>query len=151
MLGLYFYHKFCFHSRFPFFPYLHLSELVKGCLLLQWPPWKLLSTNTGAYIWYEDMNPFQLRCPQSVIPSGAPASVFVKVRIGEGAPCDFLFSLHIFTPIIYFWSFCWLPSFSIIFVSWHRCWRSKKIWKPRRDLGGTLITTQVQSSECIRP
>ena len=26
-----------------------------------------------------------------------------------------------------------------------------KIWKPRRDLGGTLITTQVQSSECIRP
>ena len=45
-----------------------------------------------------------------------PASVFVKVRIGEGAPCDFLFSLHIFTPIIYFWSFCWLPSFSIIFI-----------------------------------
>ena len=26
-----------------------------------------------------------------------------------------------------------------------------KICKPRRDLGGTLITTQVQSSECIRP
>ena len=26
-----------------------------------------------------------------------------------------------------------------------------KIWKPCRDLGGTLITTQVQSSECIRP
>ena len=26
-----------------------------------------------------------------------------------------------------------------------------KIWKPRRDLGGTLVTTQVQSSECIRP
>ena len=26
-----------------------------------------------------------------------------------------------------------------------------KIWKPRRDLGGTLITKQVQCSECIRP
>ena len=26
-----------------------------------------------------------------------------------------------------------------------------KICKPRRDPGGTLITTQVQSSECIRP
>ena len=123
MLGLYFYHKFCFHSRFPFFPTFTFRNWLRDAYYYSgrhenyWV--QILGRIYDMKIWTH-FNSGVLKV------SFPPVSVFVKVRIGEGAPCDFLFSLHIFTPIIYFWSFCWLPSFSIIFVSWHRCWRSKE-------------------------
>ena len=112
MLGLYFYHKFCFHSRFPFFPTFTFRNWLRDAYYYSgrhenyWV--QILGRIYDMKIWTH-FNSGVLKV------SFPPASVFVKVRIGEGAPCDFLFSLHIFTPIIYFWSFCWLPSFSIIF------------------------------------